>query len=49
MSVRYVQGVPRWFTYLRHVIWRRRCRRTGHVGRPVQGGVCVHCGYEWYT
>lgn len=48
--VRQVQGMPRWFTWLFHQ-WqvRRRggCRRTGHIGWAVPGGVCIRCGYEW--
>jgi hypothetical protein len=47
--IRSVEGVPDWFTHLMHR-WRvRRCRRDGHTGTPVPGGVCTRCGYIWYT
>ncbi len=49
MTVRAVAGVPDWFVKLWHRIWRRRCRKVGHVGPPIEYGVCVHCGYIWFT
>lgn len=46
-GVRSVEGVPDWFMWALHLWHVRRCRRIGHVGRPVPGGVCAHCGHEW--
>jgi hypothetical protein len=45
--VRYTPGVPRWFVRLHHRWAVRRCRKRGHVGTPVPGGCCVHCGHVW--
>lgn len=42
MPVMQVEGVPRWFTYARHVWLRRRCLK---VGRHVTDIACSRCGW----
>lgn len=39
-NIAYPEGVPRLFTYLAHMRWRRKCRREGHASYPL----CRHCG-----
>jgi hypothetical protein len=43
-EIRYVQGVPRWFTYLHHMIERRTCRKVGHADFTPIDSVCARCG-----
>jgi hypothetical protein len=47
--IRYPDGIPHWYANLVHRWYVRRCRRTGHTGRPTLGGACSYCGYLWYT
>lgn len=45
-DVRWVHGIPNWFTLALHYWYRRRCRKVGHEGaggRPA-AFICVCCG-----
>lgn len=41
--VQYSRNVPRWFTYVHHMISRRQCRRIGHTITHWPT-ICDHCG-----
>jgi hypothetical protein len=43
-EIKYVEGVPHWFTYLHHMIERRTCRRIGHDDASNITSVCARCG-----
>lgn len=40
-KIRYVAGIPHWFSWAVHYASVRRCRKRGHLGG---GYICVHCG-----
>lgn len=39
-QVKAVAGVPRWVTFLMHLMGRRYCRKVGHASPYV----CIQCG-----
>lgn len=45
-KIRYIPGIPHWFTWLHHLIEVRHCRKRGHQGAGPGGPVyiCVECG-----
>jgi hypothetical protein len=45
-KIRYIKGIPNWFTRLHHQVAVRRCRQVAHVGEYI----CARCGQflgEW--
>lgn len=44
-DIEYPVGIPRWFTYLAHLWYSRRCRRNGeHV--QTRWASCDYCGQK---
>lgn len=44
--VKYIDGIPRWFTYLIHLVNRPRCWKAGHDGGAPGFPIftCLRCG-----